>query len=82
MVLKNKHKQNRESSVDSETGYGWTPGFDTRQGQEIFLYSTASRRTLGPTHRGATEGSLSRGLKRLWREAGHSPQSNGKTENG
>jgi hypothetical protein len=25
------------------------PGFDSRQGQEIFLFSTASRPTLGPT---------------------------------
>jgi hypothetical protein len=27
---------------------GWRPGFDFQQGQEICLYSTASRLVLGP----------------------------------
>jgi hypothetical protein len=36
--------------VSTATGYGagWS-GFDSQQGQEIFLYSTASRLALGPT---------------------------------
>jgi hypothetical protein len=29
---------------------GWTAGYDSRQGQEIFRYSTMSRPVLGPTH--------------------------------
>jgi hypothetical protein len=36
--------------VDITTGYGaGRPGFDSRQGQEIILYSTASRPALGTT---------------------------------
>jgi hypothetical protein len=40
----------RDSSFGITTGYGLDgQGFDSRQKQEIFLYSAASRPVLGPT---------------------------------
>jgi hypothetical protein len=41
---------NDDSSVGITTNYGvGRPGFHSRQGKDIILYSTASRRALGPT---------------------------------
>jgi hypothetical protein len=56
---------------------GWTTGFDFRQGQEIFLLSTASRPALGPTQPPiqSVPGVLSPGVKRPGRDADHSPPS-------
>jgi hypothetical protein len=60
---------------------GW-PGFDSRQELEIFLYSTASSsgdhlasHPVGP--RGSSPG-----VRRLGREADHSPPSSAKVKNG
>jgi hypothetical protein len=40
----------RNTEMDFYDGLGaGHPGFDSRQGQVIFLYSTASRPVLGPT---------------------------------
>jgi hypothetical protein len=59
-------------------------GFDSRQGQEIFLYSTASRPALGPTQPPIqwVPGELSPGVKRLRREGDHSPPSSVQIKNG
>jgi hypothetical protein len=59
---------------------GWTIGvlgFDSRQGLGIFLFTTASRTALGPTQPPIqwVPGALSLGVKRLGREADHSPPS-------
>jgi hypothetical protein len=58
--------------------------FDSRQGQEIFLYSTASGPTLGPTQSlmQCVPGAFSPGLKRQGREADHSPPSSAEVKNG
>jgi hypothetical protein len=57
--------------------------FDSRQGQYIFLYSTASRPALGPTRPPIKwipgGGALSTGVKRQGREGNHSPLSNVKS---
>jgi hypothetical protein len=52
-------------------------GTDSRWGLEIFLFSTASRTALGPTQPPIqwVPGALSLGVKRLGREADHSPPS-------
>jgi hypothetical protein len=49
-------------------------GFDSPQGQGIFLYSTASRPALGPTQppTQCVPGALSSGLKQPGHEADHS----------
>jgi hypothetical protein len=54
-------------------GTKWT-GFDSRQGQEIFLYFIASRPALRPTQPPIqwVPRALSTGIKRPEREAGHS----------
>jgi hypothetical protein len=59
-------QRSRDSSVDIETGYG--PGFDSRQGQEIFICSTMA---LGPTqpHIQWVLRALSLGIKRSGYEA-------------
>jgi hypothetical protein len=52
-------------------------GFDSRLGLGIFLFTTASRTALGPTHplMQWVPGALSLGVKRPGREADHSPPS-------
>jgi hypothetical protein len=52
-------------------------GFDSRRGLWIFLFTTASSRALGPTQPPIQRvpGALSQGVKRLVREADHSPPS-------
>jgi hypothetical protein len=59
---------------------GWTIevlGFDSRLGQGIFLFTTASRTALGPTQPPIQwlPEALSLGIKRTGREADHSPPS-------
>jgi hypothetical protein len=59
---------------------GWTIGvlgFDFRWGLLTFLFTTASRTALGPTQPPIqwVPGALSLGVKRLGREADHSPRS-------
>jgi hypothetical protein len=59
-------------------GYGLDDrGFESRQGLGIFLFTTASRPALGPTHPPIqwVPGALSLGVKRQGREADHSPPS-------
>jgi hypothetical protein len=53
------------------------PMFDSRQGQEIFLFSTASMPALGPTQPPIpwVPGDLSPGIERPGREAKYSPPS-------
>jgi hypothetical protein len=72
----------RGISVGIATGCGL--GFDSRQGHEIFLYSTASRPALGPTCSPLklVPGDLSPGLKQTGREADYSPPSSGDVKNG
>jgi hypothetical protein len=60
---------------------GWTIGvlgFDSRRELGIFLFTTMSRMALGPTQLPIqwVAGDLSLGVKRLGREADHSPSSN------
>jgi hypothetical protein len=58
-------------------------GFETRQGLRIFLYTTASRTTLGPTQppNQWVPGAFSLGVKRSGREADHSPPSSAEVKN-
>jgi hypothetical protein len=55
----------------------WRPCFDSQQGQEICLFSTAFRPALGPTqpHNQWVTGTLSPAVKRPGPEAGNSPPS-------
>jgi hypothetical protein len=59
------------------------PRFYSRQGKQIFLYSTASRPALGPTqvHIQWVPGTLSPGEKRPGSEADHSSPSNAEVKN-
>jgi hypothetical protein len=60
-------------------------GFDSQQGQEIFLYSAASHLALGPTQLPLqwVPGALSSGVKRPGgREYDHSPQSSAEVRSG
>jgi hypothetical protein len=66
---------------------GWTigeSGFDSRQGQEIFLFSIMSRPALGPTQPPAqwVLAVFSLGVKRQGREADHSPPCSAKVKKG
>jgi hypothetical protein len=58
-------------------------GFESRQGLGIFLFTTASRPTLGPTQPPVqwVPGALSLGVKRPRREAEHSPPSSAEVKN-
>jgi hypothetical protein len=65
---------------------GWTIGilgFESRGGLGIFLFTTASRTALGPTHTPIPwlPGALSLEVKRLGREADHSPPSTAEGKN-
>jgi hypothetical protein len=61
---------------------GW-PGFNSQQGK-IFLFSTVSRPTLGPTHPPIqwVLGALSLGVKQQGLEAEHSPPSSAEVKKG
>jgi hypothetical protein len=64
---------------------GWTfgvLGVDSQRGLGIFLFTTASRTALGPTHPPIqwVPGALSLGVKRLGREVDHSPPSSAEVE--
>jgi hypothetical protein len=58
------------------------PAFDSQQGQQFFLFATASRRALGPTQPPVQEVSrfLSPEVKRPGRQADHSPPSSASFE--
>jgi hypothetical protein len=72
---------NLDSSVGIALGYG-VLGFDSRRRLGIFL-TTASRTTPGPTWPPIqwVPGALSLGVKRLGREADHSPPSSFEVKN-
>jgi hypothetical protein len=74
----------RNSSVGISDGLlaGWSE-FYSRQGQEIFLFSTMSRLTLGPTQPPIQliPEALPLGLKRPGREADHPPPSSAEVKN-
>jgi hypothetical protein len=57
-------------------------GFDSRRGLEIFLFTTESRKALGPTQPPIqwVPEALSLGVKRPRREADHSPPSRAEVE--
>jgi hypothetical protein len=59
-------------------------GFDSRQGNEIFVYSTASRPALGPTQPPIqwVPGNRLVGVKWPERESNHSPPSTAEVKNG
>jgi hypothetical protein len=58
-------------------------GFDSRRGLGIFLFTTASRKALGPTQPPIqwVPGALSLGVKQLGREVDHSPPSSAEVKN-
>jgi hypothetical protein len=58
-------------------------GIDSRQGLEIFLFATSSRRNLGPSQPSLSwvPGALSLRLKRFGREDDHSHLSSAEVEN-
>jgi hypothetical protein len=60
------------------------PGFNSRQGQQIFLFSTAPRPNLGPTQFPSQWilRTLASGVKRQRREADHSPPPNAELKDG
>jgi hypothetical protein len=72
-----------EVSIATGCGLG-RPGIDFRQGQEIFVYSTASRPALRPSQSPIqwVPGALSPGVKRLGREADHPPPSSAEVSGG
>jgi hypothetical protein len=72
------------SSVSAGTGDGLDGHGLILQGQEIFLYSTASRPALGPTQPPVqwVPEALSPGVKRPGCEADHSPPSSAEVKNG
>jgi hypothetical protein len=74
--------KSRASSVGIALGYG-VLGFDSRQGLGIFLFTTASRTAPGSTQPPIqwVPGFLSLGVKRLGREADHSPPSSAEVKN-
>jgi hypothetical protein len=41
--------ETKEGAGIAQSVQAGRPGFDSQQGRDIFFYSTASRRTLGPT---------------------------------
>jgi hypothetical protein len=59
------------------------PGFDSWQGQEIFLYATVSRLALGPTQPSIqwVSGAPFLGVKQPGCEADHSPLSSAEVKN-
>jgi hypothetical protein len=76
-----------DSAVGIATGYGLRAGrpkFDSRQEQEIFLYSKESRLALEPTQPPIqwVPGALFWGEKRSGRKADHSPASSAEIKNG
>jgi hypothetical protein len=75
-----ERKYLRQYSDELRTG---RPGFDFRQRQQIFLFSTASRPVLGTTHSPLqwVLGFLSPGVKRPGREIVHSPPSSAEVKN-
>jgi hypothetical protein len=71
---------------DMSFATGWTIGvlvFDSRQGLGIFLFTTASRPTLGSTQPSiqSVPGAVSLAVKRPGREADHSPPSSAEVKN-
>jgi hypothetical protein len=69
---------------DTSLGYGLDDrGLESRQGLEIFLFTTLSRPVLGPTQPPIQwiPGALSLGVKRERREADHSPPSSSEVKN-
>jgi hypothetical protein len=60
------------------------PGFDSRQGQAIFVYTTTSRPTLGSTLSPIQRvpGALSTEIRRSEREAEHSLPTSAEVKNG
>jgi hypothetical protein len=73
-----------DESQDSDGLRAGRPGFDSRQGQEIFLYSTASRQVLGSTQPPTqwVPGLFPWGIKRPGSEADYSPPTIDEVKNG
>jgi hypothetical protein len=77
-------KRSRHSSVVQRWATGWLIKlFESLQGLGIFLFTTASRLTLGPTQPSIQEvpGAVSLGVKRPGHEADHSPPSSAEVKN-
>jgi hypothetical protein len=72
-------------NVDTHWATGWTNGvlaFDSRRELGIFLFATVSRTALGPTQPIPwVLGALSLGVRRLGREADHSPPPSAEVKN-
>jgi hypothetical protein len=81
IILQSKPRESRDSSVGIALGYrlddrGSRVLFPAGAGN-FFLFTTASRTALGPTQPPIqwVPEAFSLGVKRLWREADHSPPS-------
>jgi hypothetical protein len=80
-----------QGAVIAQSVYQWATGwmigvlgFDSRWGLGIFLFTTASRKALGPTQPPIqwVPGALSLGVKRPGREADHSPPPSAEVKEG
>jgi hypothetical protein len=75
-----------DSLIGIATGYELeigVLGFDSRWGLGIFFFTSASRTALRPIQppNQQVSGALSLGVKRPWREAGHSPLPSAEVKN-
>jgi hypothetical protein len=81
----NFYKQWLHSSVRTVTRLrDGRPGFDSRYGQGVFLFTTASKTTLEPTQPPIQwlPGALSPRIKRPGREVNHTPPPSAEVKNG
>jgi hypothetical protein len=82
-LVEKQHLSEQTSRLYSDRLRVERPGLDSRQ-SNIFLFSTASGPTLGPTqtHIKWVQGAILLEVKQVGREADHSPPSSAEVKNG